>query len=417
MEPEELTDAIARLGRDLGALEGGLECGHHVELAAASDRRAASEVDGPQLHRRPGQGADGGGGVGRIGEQAQPGDHVAHLRPLEEGAWPAEPVGHPPLLEGGGDRPGPAPALRDSDADLLHHHLARGQGRFDVTRDRLGFGALVDARPEADPGGGPGGPARDLGAPLRGRHHGVGCVQQISAVAPGRLQEDFLWAQLPPDPCRGSPARRPPLLVVAGEHRGGGAADERRDQRTLRRGGVLELVDEQVREALGDCVGERGSPTEQPAQLQDRIDVVHRPRRAEHRVMQLVDLRELTLSRRRIALRARGARLFSGPPLEAIRRHAGGLEGVDPVDDSRQQPRRVSSDLVSAQGQLVDSVEQHREALCRTQGLEERIQLGLRRVLAEQAGGRHGMGVDDELLVGALDRLLRPSLDTPRRRH
>src|SRR5215208_671508 len=99
--------------------------------------------------------------------------------------------------------------------------------------------------------------------------------------------------------------------------------------------------------------------------------------------MQLVDLRELTLSRRRIALRARGARLFRGPPLEAIRRHAGGLEGVDPVDDSRQQPRRVSSDLVSAQGQLVDSVEQHRETLCRTQGLEERIQLGLRRVLAE----------------------------------
>jgi hypothetical protein len=172
-----------------------------------------------------------------------------------------------------------------------------------------------------------------------------------------------------------------------------------------------------VREAVRDCVGERGSLTEQPGQLEDRIDVVHRPRRAEHRVMQFVDLRELTLSRRGIPLRARGAGQFSSPPLEAIRRHAGGLEGIDPVDDSRQQPRRVSSDLVSAQGQLVDSIEQHRETLCRTQGLEERIQLGLRRVLAKQTGGRHGMCVDDQLLVGAFDCLLRPCLDTPRRRH
>ena len=54
------------------------------DLPAASDLRAARDVDRAQLDRRAGQRSDGGAGVGGIGEQAQPREHVADLGALEE---------------------------------------------------------------------------------------------------------------------------------------------------------------------------------------------------------------------------------------------------------------------------------------------------------------------------------------------
>ena len=54
VELEELADPVARLRRDLRALERGLERGDHVELAPPGDRRAAGQVDRAQLDRAAG---------------------------------------------------------------------------------------------------------------------------------------------------------------------------------------------------------------------------------------------------------------------------------------------------------------------------------------------------------------------------
>ena len=43
-----------------------------------------------------------------------------------------------------------------------------------------------------------------------------------------------------------------------------------------------------------------GRSLEQPAELEHRLAAVDRPRGAQHRVVQLVDLRELPLARRRV---------------------------------------------------------------------------------------------------------------------
>jgi hypothetical protein len=172
-----------------------------------------------------------------------------------------------------------------------------------------------------------------------------------------------------------------------------------------------------VWEAVGDRPCESGPLAEQPGQLEHPVDVVHRSSRAEHRVVELVDLRELPLPRGGVALRARAARLFLGPTREALGGDPRGLEGVDPVDDTGEQTSGITADLMSAQGQLVDAVEQHCEALGGAQRLEERVDLRFGRVLAEQPGRGHRVGVDDQLLVAGLDVRLRPRPDPPRRGH
>ena len=236
VELQELPDPIAGLGRDLRALERGLQRGDHVELAAPGDRRAAGEVDRAQLHRRPAEGADRRGGVGGVGQESKPGDHVAHLGALEEGAGAAQPVGNAPLLERGGDRPRRASAARDGDADLLHLHLARGEGALDVASHGLGLGALVRPGPEANPSRRSGRSARNVGAAGRGRHHRVRRVEQVAAVAPGGLQRDLARLDRLPRPGRGGIAGPPALLVVAGEDRGGRAARRAPRSATARRG-------------------------------------------------------------------------------------------------------------------------------------------------------------------------------------
>ena len=363
VELQELPDAIAGLGRDLRALERGLQRGDHVELATPGDRRAASEVDRAQLHRRPAEGADRRGGVGGIGQESKPGDHVAHLRALEEGAGAAQPVGNATFLERGGHRPRRASAARNRHADLLHLHLARGEGALDVASHGLGLCALVRPGPEANPSRRSGRSARNVGTAGRGRHHRVRRVEQVAAVAPGGLQCDLARLDRLPRPGRGGIAGPPALLVVAGEDGGGRAARQRLDQRPLGGTGVLELVDQQMREALGDRSCQRRPLAEQPGQLEHGVDVVHGARRVEHRVVALVDLGELPLPGGGIPLGTRSTRLLVGPAAEALGRHAGGLQRVDSVDDPGEEPGGVTADLMTSQWQLVDAVEQHRQAL------------------------------------------------------
>jgi hypothetical protein len=148
VEVQEPADAVAGLWRDLRRLERGLQGRDHVELAPARDRRAARQVDRAQLDRRPAERPDGRGRVGGVGEQAQPGDHVADLRALEERAALDQAEGDAALLQGGGDRPRPGATVRDRDADPIDGDLLGRQRRLDLARHRLGLGAIVGAAPE-----------------------------------------------------------------------------------------------------------------------------------------------------------------------------------------------------------------------------------------------------------------------------
>ena len=155
--------------------------------------------------------------------------------------------------------------------------------------------------------------------------------------------------------------------------------------------GVLQLVDDQMREASRDGLGQSGPLAEESGQLKHCVGVVHRAGGAQHLVVQLVDLGELALPGGRVALRLALARLLLRPASEPLRRHPCGLERVDPVDDPGQQPSRVPADLMPAQGQLVDPLQQHREPLGGAERLEERVELRLgRRAPAGAAPRRRG---------------------------
>ena len=86
---EEAPDALARVRRDLGRLDRRRERRDHVQLAPPRQRDHAGEIDLAQLDRRTRERAHDRGGVVRVGEQAHPGQHVAHLGPLAERGRPA----------------------------------------------------------------------------------------------------------------------------------------------------------------------------------------------------------------------------------------------------------------------------------------------------------------------------------------
>ena len=231
-------------------------------------------------------------------------------------------------------------------------------------------------------------------------------VDQVSAVAPARLEGQLGRREGLARPGRRRPARRPALLVVARDHGRLSPPGEGLDQRALSRAGVLRLVHQQVRKALRDGLGECRPLVQEPRQLDHRVHLVHRAGGSQHRVVQFVELGEFPLPGDGIPLGRGCTGLLVGPAPEPLGRHPRGLQRVDAIDDAREQARRISADLVPAQGQLVDPVEQHGQPLGRAQGLEEGVDLGLGGMFAQDPGGRDRMRVDDELLVGSFDRLL-----------
>ena len=145
---EKVEDAVARLRRKLRGLRGGDERGHHVELAPAGDLDTAREVDRAQLHRRPGQRTHHRAGVAGVGQQPQPRQHVADLRPLEERGRPDQPMRHRALLQGHRDGLALAAHRAHEHAHRFRRDAPAGQQRFDVRCHALRLRALVGAAPE-----------------------------------------------------------------------------------------------------------------------------------------------------------------------------------------------------------------------------------------------------------------------------
>ncbi len=126
--------------------------------------------------------------------------------------------------------------------------------------------------------------------------------------------------------------------------------------------------------------------------------------------MARVELGELDLALGALAVRGRrrGPLLRHRPLPQRGRCHGLRLQQVDATQQPAEQAGGVAADLVAAQRQIVETVEQHGQAVGRADGGEERIEPGLGRVLAQERLGRLLVGVDPELLVGAIQQQLGP---------
>ncbi len=172
-----------------------------------------------------------------------------------------------------------------------------------------------------------------------------------------------------PPPPRDPQRRRLP-------RRGGSGSPSRADEdRALGRRRLLELVDHQVREAGCDLGSDVGPLVQQLVEGEEDVAAVEAAGLGEDAVVGGAELGQLRLGRL-------GA----------------GLQLVDLAEQAGEQPGRVAADLVAAQGKLVETVEEHRQALGRAEDVEEGIETGGRRVLAQEPLADRLPGADPELL-------------------
>ena len=166
--------------------------------------------------------------------------------------------------------------------------------------------------------------------------------------------------------------------------------------------GLLELVDHDVLEAAVELLGDVLAIARQALGLEQEIALVQAACLGDHPVVPGVELGELDLAARSFALCGpfRLAIALRCPVAQGLGRYALELQEVDPAQKASQKPGRVPADLVAAKRQVVDAVEQDRQAVGCRDGGEERIEARLGRVLAQDALGDLGMRADPRLLVG-----------------
>ena len=311
-----------------------------------------------------------------------------------------------------------AAGLVDDHADLLRLHAA-GDQVLDLARHRLRLGALVAAAPEVH---------RDLGLDRAPRllepvgdsgHHRPGGVGDVLAAAEGTVEHHHvgLGVQVakPGGGAGTGPAGR--RVVVERAEQVGGVGAELGEDRPAGQGRVLELVDHQEAEALRDLAPHVGPLGEQAPERQYDVAGVEAVGGGEDAVVLGIQRRELAFPPRALAGRLVARRLpaFGGPGGQRFGVDRLRLQRVDAAQEPRQESGRVSADLVVAQRQLVDSVEQHRQPLGRPDGLEERVQSRLGGVVAQQALADRLPGADPKLLEGPLQQRLGAVAQPPRR--
>ncbi len=379
VELEEGPDPLPRLGLELGAVEGGFAGGDHVQLAAPGDRRQPRQVGGAQLDRRPGQRPRRRGRVVGGGEHPQPGDRVAHLGPLEQRRRPGEVEGDAPLFHSRGDGDALLAGVGDQHADLFRGG-AGGDQVLDLARHRLRLRALVGAAPEGQLG-----------------------------VAEAPLEQDPLAAGVQAgEPIVAEPALGLGVALLEGEDLVRVVGGERLQHRSLRRGRLLQFVDGEESEALGDPPPHVGALDQQAVEGEEDVAAVEAAGLGDDPVVGGVEVGELALAPRRLALGlVAGGGLPRPRPLgERRRSHPFGLQPVDPGQQPGQQTGRVAADLVPAQRQPVEAVEQQRQPLAPAQHVEEGVEPGLLGVVAQDPLADRVPAADPELLERPLQQRL-----------
>ena len=162
---------------------------------------------------------------------------------------------------------------------------------------------------------------------------------------------------------------------------------------------VLVLVDQHVRpaRAAAACSGGVG---EQVDRAQDEVADVERALLGQQPVVVGEQLSELLLALGGLAVEVGGPGrvVGGGDELE--------LAAVDALDDRGEQRGAVAEEVVAPQRELVDAVEQHRQAVGRGDGDEERVEPDRGGLLAQQAGGQVGDRMDGELAERLVERVL-----------
>ena len=165
---------------------------------------------------------------------------------------------------------------------------------------------------------------------------------------------------------------------------------------------VLRVVDEHVADAGAQAGADVRLAGQEAVGQQDEVARVERARGGQQPVVGPVERGELALALGAlVAGRQRGR-----PPLVLARGDQRVLEAVDPGDDAGQQRRRVAAQVVAAQRQLVDVLEQEGEAVGGADGHDEGVQPGLERLVAQQARAEAVHRVDGELGEPAVQRVL-----------
>ncbi len=302
----------------------------------------------------------------------------------------------------------PALALHRAgdDADVIGPRLPGREQLLDVARRRLSLGSLRRRAPEAD---------RARVVTARGASRPVTAAAARASLPPPRREpasgHPLGVGVAREEGAQGARAaeRADRLELVAGDDEVAVLGGERLEQALLRRARVLELVRDHLGEALGESVAHVGAALDEAAELVDEVDRVEAARVAHDRVVAREELGELDLAPSRVALGVaaavgRVALEVGGPGPQRVRAHPLALERVYALEQARQQARRVAADLLAAQRQLVDALEQDREAVGGADGLEEGVEAGVGRVLAQQALAERRVGPDPQLLEGDLEQ-------------
>ena len=336
---EEHADPLARLGRHLRRLGRRLERGDHVELAPARDLGAAGDVHRAQLDRRAGQRAHDRGGVGRIGQQAQPGEHVADLGPVEER----------------GRRPPAGGARR---APRARRRPPRPHGRRKGPAPRPGPGERARPRSAARRRRPPPGPGRarwrSARTRPRPRRRPARTAPGTSAAAARRTLRGHAQALLERDHARlarrEGAQRAPRSPVVPGRPRRSAAS------RPPARASVAAARSRSCASSRSTCSNRRGGmpgarATTRSASGRDRRRRERRPRPASARGRDRSP-RTRARGRRRPRPASEPSASSRRPAREVLGPDQVRLQPVDPADESDQERAGAASEVMALERQL-----------------------------------------------------------------
>ena len=183
-----------------------------------------------------------------------------------------------------------------------------------------------------------------------------------------------------------SPAAAPQAVAAAGPARSSRPAARRR----ARGGGARPAA-----HARGRCVRSRRKL------WSTRSPTSSVPGLVEHSLVRAVERGELALARAVLGQRG-GPRRVVGGRDELV------LEPVDALDDRAEGGARVAAQVVVAQRQVVDPLEQHRQPVGGADRRDERVEPGLERLVVQQPRAEAVEGGDGQLLVGARQAVLEP---------
>ena len=201
------------------------------------------------------------------------------------------------------------------------------------------------------------------------------------------------------------PAPRRERLVVVGERADVAfgpraarrAAPELLDDEQRRGREILEVVDEHVAVARADARAHVRPVAQQPQRAQHEVACVERARLDQQALVREVELGELALP---------GPVGLLRPRREALGVDAVLLQPVDARDDARHERGGTAAEVVLAQRQVVEVLEQHRQPVGAPERHDERIEPRLQCLVVQDARAEVCDRVHRELLVRAVDRVL-----------